>query len=119
MPSEKAVQNQIALVTGANRGIGLEVSRQLLNRGFRVLLGSRDLRRGESAAQSLGKGRKLHVIQLDVTDTASIGTAASKIGEEFGRLDVLVNNAGGNYDQHQKASQADLALKPALFFEKD
>jgi NAD(P)-dependent dehydrogenase (short-subunit alcohol dehydrogenase family) len=108
MPSEKAAQDQIALITGANRGIGLEVSNQLLKRGFRVLLGSRDLERGERAAQSLGAGPKLHVIQLDVTDAASVSMAASRIGEEFGRLDVLVNNAGGNYDQHQKASQADL-----------
>src|SRR5512144_1243864 len=99
MAKKNALEDRIALVTGANRGIGLEVARLLLERKFCVLLGSRDLGRGQKAAQSLGGGPKLHVLQFDVTDAATVRAAAAKVDELYGRLDVLVNNAGGNYDQ--------------------
>jgi NAD(P)-dependent dehydrogenase (short-subunit alcohol dehydrogenase family) len=108
MAKERALESRIALVTGANRGIGLEVARQLLERKFSVILGSRDFERGEQAARVLGGGPNLKPIQLDVTDAASVRMAAETVGELYGRLDVLVNNAGGNYDLHQTASQADL-----------
>ncbi len=87
------MQNQpIALVTGANKGIGLQIARDLAGHALTVLIGSRNLERGEEAAKSIGPD--VHAIQLDVTDQASIAAAAARIGNEFGGLDVLVNNAG-------------------------
>ncbi len=84
-----------ALITGANKGIGLETARQFGRQGIEILLGSRDLARGEQAALSLREdGITAHVIQLDMEDAASIGEAASRIKSEFGSLDILVNNAG-------------------------
>ena len=82
---------KVALVTGANKGIGLGIARDLVAHGFTVLVGSRDLARGEAAASSIGPAA--HALQLDVTDEGSIAAAAARILEEFGRLDVLVNNA--------------------------
>ena len=81
----------VALVTGANQGIGLQIAKDLAGHGFTVLVGSRDLGRGEKAARTIdGDARAL---QLDVTDQASIAAAAERVRNEFGRLDVLVNNA--------------------------
>jgi NAD(P)-dependent dehydrogenase (short-subunit alcohol dehydrogenase family) len=82
----------VALVTGANKGIGLQIAKDLAAHGFTVLVGSRNLENGETAAKSIGA--EAHALQLDVTDRVSITTAAERIGKEFGRLDVLVNNAG-------------------------
>ncbi len=82
----------IALVTGANKGIGLQVAKDLTAHGFTVLVGSRNLENGEIAAKSIGA--EAHALQLDVTDRESIAAAAERIRTEFGRLDVLVNNAG-------------------------
>lgn len=81
----------VALVTGANQGIGLQIAKDLAAHGFTVLVGSRDLERGESAAETIDGDAR--AIQLDVTDQASIATAAKRIRSDFGRLDVLVNNA--------------------------
>ncbi len=83
---------RVALVTGANQGIGLQIAKDLAANGLTVLIGSRDLEKGEAAAQSIGADAK--AIQLDVTDRESIATAAERIKSEFGRLDVLMNNAG-------------------------
>ena len=81
----------VALVTGANQGIGLQIARELAAKGFTVLVGSRNFARGEEAARTVaGDARAL---QLDVTDRASIAAAAERIRKELGRLDVLVNNA--------------------------
>lgn len=82
----------VALVTGANKGIGLQIAKDLAGHGFTVLVGSRKLGNGEAAAKSIGADA--HAIQLDVTDQASIDAAATRIRGEFGRLDVLMNNAG-------------------------
>lgn len=85
-------QNKVALVTGANKGIGLAIASQLAARGLTVLVGARDAARGEAAAQGIaGDARAL---SLDVTRADSIAAAFTRIQSELGRLDVLVNNAG-------------------------
>ncbi len=81
----------VALVTGANQGIGLQIAKDLVAHGFTVLVGSRNFERGEAAAKTIDGDA--HAVQLDVTDQASITAAAERIRKEFGRLDVLVNNA--------------------------
>ncbi|MGB8899264.1 MAG: SDR family oxidoreductase [Methylocella sp.] len=86
------MQNKpVALVTGANQGIGLQIAKDLVAHGFTVVVGSRKLERGEAAAKEIGPDAR--ALQLDVTDQASIAAAAERIRKEFGRLDVLVNNA--------------------------
>ncbi len=82
----------VALVTGANKGIGLQIAKDLAAHGFTVLVGSRDLGRGQAAAESVGADAR--AVALDVTSQASIAAAAERIRNEHGRLDVLVNNAG-------------------------
>lgn len=82
---------RIALVTGANQGVGFQVSKELAANGVTVLVGARNFERGEAAAKEIGGGAI--PIQLDVTDRVSIATAAQYIHEQFSRLDLLVNNA--------------------------
>ena len=84
--------SRIALITGANQGVGKQVATELAASGVTVLLGSRDLARGEAAAAEIGAGTT--AVQIDVTDRASIAAAAESIDKQFGRLDLLVNNAG-------------------------
>lgn len=100
----------LALVTGGNRGIGLEVCRQLSEKGHTVILTSRSLDKGEQAAASMSNlpGRVVP-IQLDVTDSESILEARSCVEEHFGHLDALVNNAGIDYDTDQDVMTADLS----------
>lgn len=81
----------VALVTGANQGIGLQIAKDLVAHGFTVFVGSRNLERGEAAAKEVGPDA--HALQLDVTEQVSIDAAAERIRSEWGRLDVLVNNA--------------------------
>src|SRR5882762_1764015 len=86
------MQNKpVALVTGANQGIGLQIAKDLVAHGFTVLVGSRNLARGETAANE--GGPDAHALHLDVTDQASITAAAERVRKDFGRLDVLVQNA--------------------------
>jgi NAD(P)-dependent dehydrogenase (short-subunit alcohol dehydrogenase family) len=106
----------LALVTGANRGLGLETVRQLAARGATVLLCSRDLSKGQDAARRLGAGRGAVLPrQLDVVDPASIARLRDAVDAEFGRLDVLVNNAAILYDSWQQAATADLAAVREAF----
>ena len=99
----------ITLITGGNRGIGKEAARQLVAKGHTVILTSRSVEKGEAAAAEIGNGPgEIVPIQLDVTDSASIRRASETVKERFGRLDVLVNNAGIDYDRDQRAISADL-----------
>ncbi|CAH2602792.1 SDR family oxidoreductase [Rhodovastum atsumiense] len=85
----------IALVSGANRGIGLAIAAGLARRGVHVLLGCRDLRRGMAAAdRMLAEGVQLRPVQLDTTDDVSTEALAALVRRDYGRLDILVNNAG-------------------------
>jgi NAD(P)-dependent dehydrogenase (short-subunit alcohol dehydrogenase family) len=94
----------VAIVTGANRGIGFEVCRQLKDRGYEVVLTARDQDRGEQAAAELG----VHSCRLDVADAESVEAASGWVEERFGRCDALVNNAGILYDEWARAESADL-----------
>jgi NAD(P)-dependent dehydrogenase (short-subunit alcohol dehydrogenase family) len=86
---------KIALITGANKGLGHETARRLAAEGITVLLGARDITRGEAAAAELAAaGADVRFVRLDVTDADSVKAAAAWIEETFGRLDILVNNAG-------------------------
>lgn len=92
-------QKKVALVTGANKGIGLETARQLAAQGVIVLLGARDIGRGDAAAAALkAAGLDTRAVKLDVADYADHAAIAQLIENEFGRLDILVNNAGVQYD---------------------
>jgi NAD(P)-dependent dehydrogenase (short-subunit alcohol dehydrogenase family) len=97
---------RVALVSGGNRGIGLEICRQLADKGITTILGSRDEVSGRAAAEGLSG----HVVvrQLDVADEKSVDRLASFVEDEFGRLDVLVNNAGISNDEGQRGIDADL-----------
>jgi carbonyl reductase 1 len=88
-------QPKLAVVTGANRGIGLEVSKQLLRRGIQVVLTSRDVAAGRAATQELkAQGLPAHYHPLDVTDAASTQQLAAWLTREHGGADILINNAG-------------------------
>jgi NAD(P)-dependent dehydrogenase (short-subunit alcohol dehydrogenase family) len=92
--------NKVALITGANKGIGLETARQLGKQGVTILLGARNLARGEQAAEVLrGVGVDARAVKLDVLDPADYAAVAKLIEKDFGRLDILINNAGVNFEQ--------------------
>lgn len=126
------MSQQLALITGGNRGIGKEVCRQLADKGYQVLLGSRSLEKGQQAVTELGHPA-ISPIQIDVTDPDSVAQAAKQIESKYKTLDVLVNNAGKknkvdyalenteslglylircfpgiNYDSHERAISVDL-----------
>jgi NAD(P)-dependent dehydrogenase (short-subunit alcohol dehydrogenase family) len=91
---------RVALVTGANKGIGYEIARQLGQQNITVLVGSRDAERGGEAVARLREQQlDAHLILIDVTDPSSVRHAVSEIEERFGRLDILVNNAGISREQ--------------------
>ncbi len=107
----KAMGKKIALVTGANRGIGFETCRQLSQLGLTVLLTSRDNKKGEAATKQLtDKGLDVVYCQLDVSDKDSIRRVFGRTVQQFGHLDVLVNNAAILYDTFQSATDADLEV---------
>jgi NAD(P)-dependent dehydrogenase (short-subunit alcohol dehydrogenase family) len=104
----------VALVTGASQGIGFQIVKDLTAKGFTVLLGSRNIERGETAAREAGPDAV--AIQLDVTDLASVSAAAARVRAEFGRLDVLVQNAGitTTSEQAQSPQEFIAASRPSV-----
>jgi len=107
---------EVALVTGSNKGIGLEIVRQLAGRGMTVFLAARDPgRRDRAVATLLSEGLDVRPVTLDVTGPATIQAAAAHVGAEFGRLDVLVNNAGVSGTGTGSPSSADLDSVQAVF----
>ncbi|NED94623.1 SDR family oxidoreductase [Phytoactinopolyspora alkaliphila] len=122
--SEENARQKIALVTGANKGIGRGVAEQLAAQGMKVLLGARDPERGEEAAAALrSAGGDAHALTLDVTSRSSVQQAATHVEEYLGHLDVLINNAGitgsgqvAPQDAHdQIPSSVDLDMVRAVF----
>ncbi|WDF45334.1 SDR family oxidoreductase [Chryseobacterium sp. KACC 21268] len=97
-----------ALITGANKGIGFETAKQLLENGYFVFIGSRNIENGESAVKQLKDAgfQNTKAIRLDVTDIISIENARKEIGEQVNILDVLINNAGINGGMPQAALEA-------------
>jgi NAD(P)-dependent dehydrogenase (short-subunit alcohol dehydrogenase family) len=115
MTDNDEMTGRIALVTGANKGIGREIAGQLAQRGMTVLLGARDKQRREDAVASLrADGMDVRPVALDVTDVASAAEAAAQIDREYGRLDVLVNNAGISGGR-ARPSQVDLGRLRMVF----
>jgi NAD(P)-dependent dehydrogenase (short-subunit alcohol dehydrogenase family) len=107
----------VALVTGANRGIGREVSRQLAERGCEVLLSARDGEKAEQAAREVAQatGARVRALKLDVSDAKSIEQAAAQVHRDPRRLDVLVNNAGVGTDWGVSGTEPDFdAIAGAL-----
>jgi NAD(P)-dependent dehydrogenase (short-subunit alcohol dehydrogenase family) len=104
--SDKALR--IALVTGANRGIGFEVCRQLATEGFLVLLTAREARKAKAAADALSRAGRVEPLAQDVADRNSIAKAAAEVARRHGQLDILINNAGINYDTWETVENADI-----------
>jgi NAD(P)-dependent dehydrogenase (short-subunit alcohol dehydrogenase family) len=99
----------VAVVTGANRGIGREVARQLAGSGYRVVLGSRDLAKGQQAANELdASGERILACRLDVCDDAGVAEMVTWVIAHLGRADVVINNAAIRYDTWAMAISADL-----------
>jgi len=112
----KAAGDTVALVTGANKGIGFEIARGLGAKGFVVLLGCRESARAQKAAEALtAEGARVQTLSIDVTDHDSVQRAAADIERQFGRLDILINNAGVNLEAGAKPSQVDLAVMRRVY----
>src|SRR5215469_1764767 len=109
MSSSTRSARKIALITGANKGIGFEITRQLGRAGMTVLLGARNSKQGEASAAILrGEGLDVDTIPLDLLKEETISAAAEWLASQYGRLDVLVNNAGIVDTDDGPPSSADL-----------
>jgi NAD(P)-dependent dehydrogenase (short-subunit alcohol dehydrogenase family) len=107
---------KVALITGANKGIGFEVARQLGEQGVHVLVGARDEGRGKAAVEQLtAQGILATYLPLDVTDSISIKKGAAQISKEFGKLDILVNNAGISGNISTPPSQTDIGAMRQVY----
>ena len=116
MNEQHSQNSRVALVTGANKGIGYEVARKLAENGLTVFLGSRDAARGEEAAKTLAsENLDVHPLILDLSRPNTIQAAAVLIGAAFQRLDILVNNAGINDPDDGSPGVADLAAMRRVF----
>lgn len=110
------MKTKVALVTGANRGIGFEVCRQLAQKGVLVILTSRDKSKGAHAAHQLSReGLGVVACELDVRNEATIQNAREFVETEYGHLDILINNAGGNYDSNHRPLGSDLKFARETF----
>jgi len=106
----------VSLITGANKGIGFEIARKLGALGQVVLVGSRDKKRGRTATDQLkSEGVDAHLMLLDVTHQPSIVRTVLYIEQEYGRLDVLVNNAGAIHDRSMRPSEIPLDTVREVF----
>lgn len=102
---------RIALVTGANKGIGFEIAKQLAAKGAIVLVGARNADAGAQAAATIREADgAAEAVTLDISDASSIAAAAKLIESKFGRLDILVNNAGVSIERGKQPSEADIDL---------
>lgn len=109
-------ETRVALITGANRGIGFEIARQLARLGIIAVIGSRDLAKGHQAAEGFkSEGLDAPVVQLDVDDPSSIAKGVAEANSFFGRIDILVNNAGILTDKAKLVLEIDPAEVEALF----
>ncbi len=108
--------NTIALITGANKGIGFETARRLGQQGIHIIIGAREKARGEGAAQKLAAlDVQATFVELDVTDEMNISRAAQSLAETFGRLDILINNAGISGGSANIPSATDLAVMRTVY----
>ena len=115
MNAKEQVHSPIVLVTGSSHGIGLEVCRQLAQAGMSVILTARDPTKAEAAAQQLAiEGFAIRPHALDVTQDESVHALATVLEQEFGRLDVLVNNAAAYVDWSEMPTTADLEASHAV-----
>jgi len=106
---EPPLNQRVALVSGANRGIGLEVSKQLASCGITVFMGMREPGKNEKALKAVrALGGDAHALKLDVTKSNDVESAIAQIEGRTGRLDILVNNAGGYFDHDARAARPDL-----------
>jgi NAD(P)-dependent dehydrogenase (short-subunit alcohol dehydrogenase family) len=106
------MSDKIALITGANKGIGLETARQLAQKGYMVLIGARDQERGEKAVQALcDEGLQARFVLLDLNDKATIDAATQSVEAQFSHLDVLVNNAGVFQDDSAPSEVSEKVLR--------
>jgi NAD(P)-dependent dehydrogenase (short-subunit alcohol dehydrogenase family) len=106
----------VALVTGANKGIGFEIARGLARCGMTVVVGARDVARGRGAVEALQGDGDVRALRLEVTDAGAVAAAAGWLEREFGRLDVLVNNAGISGElETQVPGRVDLAVVREVF----
>ena len=102
------MEKKIALVTGANKGIGFATVKELLKKGYKVILTARNESRGNEAMEQLQEYGDVVFHELDVSDAASVEKMKNYVEDEVGRLDILINNAGINYDSWHSAENADL-----------